>query len=119
MFRAKLQLFDNIQDELNPTFKKEKALMEISLLNELYDKYIEKKALADTVGLHKLYDRIKNNYKWGKRAEVQIAYCSMDKKLAQEVKEQFKKGEKYCTKCNNNLPKKNVYFRHLKREFFK
>jgi|GEM_PF-5363169 len=116
LFRTKLQLFDNIQDELNPKFKKEKALMEISLLNDLYDKYIEKKALADTVELHTLYDRIKNNYKWGKRVEVQIAYCSTDKKLAQEVKEQFKKV-KSIAKMQQKFTKKNVYFRHVKREF--
>ncbi len=113
---VKINLFDTSMDQYNPEFKKEVELMEANLLNQEYDRYIYKKAIKDRKGLKNEYNLIKSDYKWGKRAEVIIAYCGSNKELADKIEKELK---------NNNSIKKlqqqfiydDVYFRQIKREF--
>lgn len=113
--KSKIQVFDNLQHEINPNFKKEKELLEVNLLTELYDEYVHDEALSDKKGLSKTYRKLKSNYKWDERVEVIIAYCSSDYEKAKEVEKSLKEN-KTIKKLQQQYDKENVYFRRMKRE---
>ncbi len=113
--RSKVELFDNMQDEFNPQFKKEVELLEANLLTELYDKHIYEEALNDKEGLLDEYQKIKGNYKWKERVDLIVAYCNSDHKVAKEIEKALKEN-KTIEELQQQFAGKNVYFRRMKRE---
>lgn len=114
--QAKVLLFDKLQKEFNPQYKKELELVKATLLTTLYDEYQFNVALNDQKGLLQKYNEIKGNYTWDKRVEVLIAYCNKNQKLAEEIKKKFKK-KVVIEKLQQQYAENNVYFRKIKREF--
>ncbi|MFV0529970.1 MAG: peptidylprolyl isomerase [Flavobacteriales bacterium] len=113
--QSEIKLFDNMQDEFNPQFKKEVELLKINILTELYDDYQYDKALKNQEALLKEYEQIKEYYKWDERVEVIVAYCGSDEKTAKNIEQSFKK-DKSIKELQQQYSKKNVYFRKIKRE---
>lgn len=113
--KSKVQLFDNMQDQFNPQFKKEVELLEASLLTDLYDQYMYDKALNDKDALLEKYETMKSHYKWDERVEVIMAYCNSDHKMAKEIETALKEN-KTIEALQQQYAEKNVYFRRIKRE---
>lgn len=81
-----LDLFEKKLDEEYPDFRMlMKEYRDGILLFELTDRQVWSKAVKDTNGLKAFYETIKDKYKWGNRASVDIYNCT-DLAIANEAR---------------------------------
>lgn len=89
-------LIDFEKSRLEEKYPEYKALMKEYkdgiLLFELTDQKVWKKASRDTTGLKAFYEKNKENYLWGKRADVEI-YTSNEKAVLNDAMDLAKKGK--------------------------